>query len=159
MPSPTAPTHPHTPMRAQVTLFRVHKHFITPEAHHYRYRYKLGDSAAFLTLYANGKSAVRVDAPGVRHLGPHFFTGEPSPRWVVCVGRVCGGVGWMGWEVSWPCPAPLPPPCWTAMPSPAQPGWHDCYTTRVLAFPPCLPRLQVADPGEPAGGVAGRSER
>ena len=37
--------------------------------------------AAFLTLYANGKSAVRVDAPGVRPLGPHFFTGNPSPRW------------------------------------------------------------------------------
>jgi hypothetical protein len=36
---------------------------------------------AFLTLYANGKSAVRVDAPGVRPLGPHFFTGNPSPRW------------------------------------------------------------------------------
>lgn len=28
-----------------------------------------------------GKSAVRVDAPGVHHLGPHFFSGEPSPRW------------------------------------------------------------------------------
>lgn len=36
---------------------------------------------AFLTLYANGKSAVRVDAPGVRHLGPHFFVGDASPRW------------------------------------------------------------------------------
>ncbi|PRW56345.1 glycosyltransferase-like protein [Chlorella sorokiniana] len=65
----------------QVTLFRVHKHFITPEAHYWRQKYKLGDSAAFLTLYANGKSAVRVDAPGVRHLGPHFFLGDSSPRW------------------------------------------------------------------------------
>ena len=37
-------------------------------------------SSAFLLLYANGKSAVRVDAPGVRQLGPHFFTGDPSPR-------------------------------------------------------------------------------
>ena len=36
--------------------------------------------AAFLTLYANGKSAVRVDAPGVRQMGPHFFSGNPSPR-------------------------------------------------------------------------------
>lgn len=117
----------------------MHKHFITPEAHYWRQKYKLGDSAgrrrewwpfrncgeqlavdksgdaltsccvpdlhapctaqanlllplscaslplpspppAFLTLYANGKSAVRVDAPGVRHLGPHFFLGDASPR-------------------------------------------------------------------------------
>ena len=29
----------------QVSLFRVHKHFITPEAHFYRQKYKLGDSA------------------------------------------------------------------------------------------------------------------
>ncbi len=29
----------------QVTLFRVHKHFITPEAHYWRQKYKLGDSA------------------------------------------------------------------------------------------------------------------
>ncbi|KAL4457894.1 hypothetical protein ABPG75_012759 [Micractinium tetrahymenae] len=65
----------------QVTLFRVHKHFISPEAHWYRQKYKLGDSAAFLMLYANGKSAVRVDAPGVHHLGPHFFSGTASPRW------------------------------------------------------------------------------
>ncbi|KAL6776982.1 hypothetical protein ACKKBF_B19730 [Auxenochlorella protothecoides x Auxenochlorella symbiontica] len=65
----------------QVTLFRVHKHFITPEAHWYRSRFKLGASTSFLLLYANGKAAVRVDAPGVRHLGPHFWTGDPSPRW------------------------------------------------------------------------------
>ncbi len=63
-----------------MTLFRVHKHFITPEAHHYRPKYKLGDNAVFLTLYANGKSAVRVGAPGVRQMGPHFFGGNPSPR-------------------------------------------------------------------------------
>lgn len=65
----------------QVTLFRVHKHFITPEALFYRPKYKLGDNSAYLMLYANGKAAVRVDAPGVRHAGPHFFTGDPSPRW------------------------------------------------------------------------------
>ena len=109
-----------------MTLFRVHKHFITPEAQHYRPKYVLGGSAgevvrrlrqrrggvvaaavhlplrvhqpeptapspphpalaappaaAFLTLYANGKSAVRVDAPGGRQMGPHFFSGNPSPR-------------------------------------------------------------------------------
>ena len=65
----------------QVTLFRVHKHFITPEAFHYRAQWKLGANAAFLMLYANGKTAVRVDAPGVRQAGPHYFTGDASPRW------------------------------------------------------------------------------
>lgn len=65
----------------QVTLFRMHKHFITPEAFRYRSQYKLGSNAAFLTLYANGKSAVRVDAPGVKHAGPHYFTGDASKRW------------------------------------------------------------------------------
>ncbi|KAI3436820.1 hypothetical protein D9Q98_006230 [Chlorella vulgaris] len=64
-----------------VSLFRVHKHFITPEALFYRGLYKLGASTAFLQLYANGKSAVRVDAPGVAPNGPHYFTGNPSPRW------------------------------------------------------------------------------
>lgn len=33
------------PFSLQVTLFRVHKHFISPEAHWYRQKYKLGDSA------------------------------------------------------------------------------------------------------------------
>ena len=66
----------------QVTLFRAHKHFITPEAFWYRNRFKLGENAAFLYLYANGKSAVRVNAPGARHAGPHYFTGDPSERWV-----------------------------------------------------------------------------
>lgn len=33
------------PCPRQVTLFRVHKHFISPEAHWYRQKYKLGDSA------------------------------------------------------------------------------------------------------------------
>jgi hypothetical protein len=66
----------------QVTLFRAHKHFITPEAFWYRNRFKLGENAAFLYLYANGKSAVRVNAPGVRSSGPHYFTGDASERWV-----------------------------------------------------------------------------
>jgi hypothetical protein len=65
----------------QVTLFRAHKHFITPEALWYRSTFKLGENAAFLMLYANGKSAVRVNAAGVHHLGPHFFSGSPSLRW------------------------------------------------------------------------------
>jgi hypothetical protein len=65
----------------QVSLFRVHKHFIAPEAHYYRARYKLGEASAFLYLYANGKSAVRVDAPGARPAGPHYWAGDAAPRW------------------------------------------------------------------------------
>lgn len=65
----------------QATLFRVHKHFITPEAFAHRARYKLGNSSAFLNVYANGKSAVRIDAPDVRHSGPHFWRGSRSSRW------------------------------------------------------------------------------
>lgn len=64
----------------QVTLFRVHKHFITPEAMSYRSTFKLGSNAAFLLLYANGKSAVRVSWPGVQHAGPHYFTGRRARR-------------------------------------------------------------------------------
>ena len=82
-----------------MTLFRVHKHFITPEAHFYRQKYKLGDNAVFLTLYANGKSAVRVGG-GARQMGPHFFSGNPSPRWAVgyvSVRWVHHGGGWSGW--------------------------------------------------------------
>ena len=66
----------------QVTLFRIHKHFITPEAFWYRNRFKLGENAAFLYLYANGKSAVRIDAPGSKPSGPHYFTGDASSRWI-----------------------------------------------------------------------------
>jgi hypothetical protein len=65
----------------QITLFRAHKHFITPEAFWYRNRFKLGENAAFLYLYANGKSAVRVNAEGVRAAGPHYFLGDASERW------------------------------------------------------------------------------
>ena len=63
----------------QVTLFRVHKHFITPEALFYRPKYKLGDNSAYLMLYANGKAAVRVDAPGVRHAGAPRLAGWLAP--------------------------------------------------------------------------------
>eukprot|EP01025_Chloroclados_australasicus_P067086 TRINITY_DN9272_c2_g1_i6.p1 TRINITY_DN9272_c2_g1~~TRINITY_DN9272_c2_g1_i6.p1 ORF type:complete len:732 (+),score=93.71 TRINITY_DN9272_c2_g1_i6:291-2198(+) len=66
----------------QVTLFRTHKLFVTPEAYYHRSKLKLGDNRSYLVLYANGKSAVRVDAPGVRQLGPHFFRGERSERWI-----------------------------------------------------------------------------
>eukprot|EP01023_Acetabularia_acetabulum_P027013 TRINITY_DN25552_c0_g1_i3.p1 TRINITY_DN25552_c0_g1~~TRINITY_DN25552_c0_g1_i3.p1 ORF type:complete len:728 (-),score=153.66 TRINITY_DN25552_c0_g1_i3:96-2009(-) len=66
----------------QVTLFRTHKLFVTPEAYYHRNKLKLGDNRSYLVLYANGKSAVRVDAPGVRQLGPHFFRGSDDPRWI-----------------------------------------------------------------------------
>lgn len=63
-----------------VNVPRAHKHFITPEAYALRNKCKLGDNRSFLVLYANGKSAVRVDAPGARQLGPHYFKGDDSPR-------------------------------------------------------------------------------
>lgn len=51
----------------------------TADGCHHARRYKFG---LFLGLYSNGKAAVRVDAPGARPSGPHFFIGDPSPRWV-----------------------------------------------------------------------------
>lgn len=39
------PLHPCPTRSLKVTLFRVHKHFISPEAHWYRSLYKLGESA------------------------------------------------------------------------------------------------------------------
>lgn len=66
----------------QVTLFRTHKHFVTPEAHYHRSHYKLGDSPTFLLLYANGKSAIRTDAPKAKPYGPHFWHAQSSPRWI-----------------------------------------------------------------------------
>lgn len=74
----------------QITLFRVHKHFITPEAFFYRGKFILGGNKAFLYLYANGKSAVRVNAPGVVQSGPHYFSGEASERWVHSPGNPSG---------------------------------------------------------------------
>lgn len=47
-------------------------------------------------LYTNGKSAVRVDAPGVHHVGPHLFSGDASGRWVHASAGCCApwpGVG------------------------------------------------------------------
>lgn len=64
----------------QVTLFRAHKHFVTPQVLEYRYVFKLGNNTAWLNLYSNGKSAVRV-VPGIRQTGPHFFSGPKSERW------------------------------------------------------------------------------
>jgi hypothetical protein len=45
---------------------------------------------AYLNLYANGKSAVRTAAPGVRQLGPHYWTGAASPQWAA-PGNPSGG--------------------------------------------------------------------
>lgn len=42
-----------------------------------RFRYRLP-----IHLYANGKSAVRVNAPGVQEHGPHYFKTAASPRWI-----------------------------------------------------------------------------
>lgn len=35
---------------------------------------------AFIVLYANGKSAARVDAPKLHQNGPHYFAGAASER-------------------------------------------------------------------------------
>ena len=53
----------------QVTLFRAHKHCITPAALEWRQTFKPVGNSAWLVLYANGKSAVRPDAPGVKQVG------------------------------------------------------------------------------------------
>ncbi|KAI8462626.1 MAG: hypothetical protein J3K34DRAFT_447341 [Monoraphidium minutum] len=65
----------------QVTLFRAHRHMAAPEAQPWRTVFKQGHNEVWLNLYANGKSAVRVDAEGVHQAGPHLFVGTPSSRW------------------------------------------------------------------------------
>ena len=71
----------------QVTLFRAHRAFLPVEAAPVRARLPLGSSPTYLLLYANGKAAVRVDAPGVRPRGPHFWGGDPSSRWALGRGQ------------------------------------------------------------------------
>lgn len=65
----------------EVSLFRVHKNFLTPAANLQRAKARLGDNRSYLNLYVNGKSAARVDAPGLRQVGPHMFRGDSSQRW------------------------------------------------------------------------------
>ena len=58
----------------QVNLFRNHQYFTTKEASHFRSTFKQGLNTGWLYLYANGKSAVRVDGkPVPRALGPHYW--------------------------------------------------------------------------------------
>lgn len=66
----------------EVSLFRVHKNFLTSSANLQRAKARLGDNRSYLNLYVNGKSAARVDAPGLRQVGPHMFRGDASQRWV-----------------------------------------------------------------------------
>ena len=65
----------------QVTLFRAHRHAAPPAAQPWRGVFKQGHNAMWLYLYANGRAAVRVDAPGVHQAGPHLFVGPSSARW------------------------------------------------------------------------------
>lgn len=65
----------------QITLFRAPKFFITPEANHYRSTFKQGLAPSYIYLYANGKSAARVNADGLSVHGPHYFKGNSHPRY------------------------------------------------------------------------------
>jgi len=67
--------------RFSPALFRANREHTPAGARAARPGLALGDSAGFLQLYANGKSAARTDAPGVSEFGPHFFTGRASRRW------------------------------------------------------------------------------
>lgn len=66
----------------EVNLFRVPKFFTSPEAIHYRSTFKQGLNPGFIYLYANGKSAARLSASGVRQYGPHYFNGLPHQSYV-----------------------------------------------------------------------------
>ena len=65
----------------QITLFRAPKFFITPEANHYRSTFKQGLAPSYIYLYANGKSAARVNADGLSVHGPHYFKGNSHPSY------------------------------------------------------------------------------
>lgn len=61
----------------QTNLFRNHQYFTTKEAQHYRSTFKQGLQGGFLTLYANGKSAARLDDETMPSAhGPHYW--KPS---------------------------------------------------------------------------------
>lgn len=65
-----------------VTLFKMNKAMLTFDAYAMRTKVRLGENRAYLILYANGKSAARVDVPNLRSLGPHFWKGDASTRWI-----------------------------------------------------------------------------
>ena len=61
----------------QTSLFRNHQYFTTKDAQHYRSTFKQGLQGGFLTLYANGKSAARLDDETMPSAhGPHYW--KPS---------------------------------------------------------------------------------
>lgn len=63
----------------QVTLFRNHQYLTTKESRHYRSKFKQGENDAWLYLYTNGKSAVRLDEKTAAEAhGPHYW--KPSAR-------------------------------------------------------------------------------
>lgn len=66
----------------EVNLFRAPKFFSTPEAIHYRSTFKQGLNPGFVYLYANGKSAARLSASGLRQYGPHYFNGPPHQSYI-----------------------------------------------------------------------------
>jgi len=65
----------------QVTLFKVNSHFWPDHAREHEAKGALGPNPRTFLLYGNGKSAARVDAPGLHDAGPHEFRADSSNRW------------------------------------------------------------------------------
>lgn len=66
----------------QVTLFKVNPALSTASMAQQRWKAVIGPNRRVIFLYGNGKSAARVDAPGLRQGGPHEFRADRSQRWV-----------------------------------------------------------------------------
>lgn len=65
---------PLLPLHPQLTLFRVHKHQISPEAHYWRQKFKLGDSAGGGGRQGRASACCRaLLAP------PHSLPGPATP--------------------------------------------------------------------------------
>lgn len=65
----------------QVSLFKVNSHFWPEHAWVHDRKGALGPNPGTFLLYGNGKSAARVDAPGLHGNGPHEFRADSSNRW------------------------------------------------------------------------------
>lgn len=66
----------------QVTLFKVNPALSSASMAQQRWKAIIGPNRRVILLYGNGKSAARLDAPGLRQAGPHEFRADRSQRWV-----------------------------------------------------------------------------
>lgn len=66
----------------QVTLFKVNPALSSASMAQQRWKAVIGTNRRVILLYGNGKSAARLDAPGLRQAGPHEFRADRSQRWV-----------------------------------------------------------------------------